>query len=1069
MQRILAGRPVKRARTRDHLVPIIFATIRERRGRAKGKTIKVLLDSGASSSLVNADKVAKLKVKRSTPAQWNTAAGSFSTIARCALEFALPELSPSKVVKASVHVTQQRLGNYDMILGRDLLEELGLQMNFAEHTIRWGDGEIPMKPTDATSETSFFVNDPSSISDEAERMSRILDAKYAKADLDEVVNSCTHLSNQEQTALRDLLREFEPLFDGTLGHWQGPDYQVELKADASPYHARPFPIPRAYEKTLRMEVERLIRVGVLKKVNRSEWAAPTFIIPKKDKTVRFISDFRELNKRIIRKPFPIPKIQDLLLKLEGFRYGTALDLNMGYYHIELSPDSKRLCTIVLPWGKYEYQKLPMGLCNSPDIFQEKMSTLMADLEYVRAYIDDLLVLTSSSWTDHLDKLRTVLQRLQDAGLKVNAKKSFFGRAELEYLGHWITRAGIKPVSKKVEAIGQIAPPTTKRQLRSFIGMVNYYRDMWIRRSHVLAPLTKLVSKEAKWQWGHEQQKAFETIKKIVSREVLLAYPNFDRPFDIHTDASHEQLGAVISQDGKPIAFYSRKLSDAQTRYTTTERELLAIVETLKEFRNILLGQQLRVYTDHKNLTYKTFNTERVMRWRLLIEEYNPELHYVKGEKNIVADALSRLALVNMPESPGTVDCDVVVKQPRAPSATYLTDLFAHAPDEPSDRFPLTFKDIQRVQQKDTALLAKLRRPQSPYSLKAFRGGGKERQLICQGNQIVIPSKLQRRVVEWYHEVLCHPGATRTELTIKQHLTWRGMRKTIEAVCGRCPTCQLTKKHTIKYGHLPPKQAEVHPWETLCVDMIGPYRIERPGKKDLELWCVTMIDPATGWFEIVQVPGTKRADVVANLVEKQWLCRYPWPTQLVIDRGTEFMAEFAEMIVNDYGIKKKPITTRNPQANAILERIHQTIGNMLRTLRVQEAEVDEEDPWSGILSAIAFATRATIHTTSRATPMQLVFGRDAIFNVKHLANWKYIQDRKQALINLNNKKENSSRRPHQYQVGARVIVKDAQRLKYGSDAYHGPYPITEVRDNGTVRIQMGAVSDTYNIRNIHPYK
>ena len=358
-----------------------------------------------------------------------------------------------------------------------------------------------------------------------------------------------------------------------------------------------------------MEVDRLCRAGVLRKVNRSEWAAPTFIIPKKDGTVRFISDFRELNKRIRRKPYPIPKIQDLMLKLEGFKYGTSLDLNMGYYHIELSPTSQKLCTIVLPWGKYEYIRLPMGLCNSPDIFQEKMGTLMQDLEYVRAYIDDLLIITKGNWDDHLSKLEEVLKRLQKSGLKVNARKSFFGKGELEYLGYWITRDGIQPVPKKVEAIHNIATPQNKKDVRKFVGMVNYYRDMWIRRSDILAPLTKLCSKTAKWEWKEEQQKAFNDMRKLISREVLLAYPQFDKEFTIHTDASHTQLGAVISQDGKPIAFYSRKLNPAQTRYTTTERELLAIVETLKEFRNILLGQKIVVHTDHKNLTYKNFNTE----------------------------------------------------------------------------------------------------------------------------------------------------------------------------------------------------------------------------------------------------------------------------------------------------------------------------------------------------------------------------------------------------------------------------------------------------------------------------
>ena len=228
--------------------------------------------------------------------------------------------------------------------------------------------------------------------------------------------------------------------------------------------------------------------------------------------------------------------------------------------------------------------------------------------------------TTGDWDDHLEKLEAILSRLKDTGLKINAKKSFFGRTALEYLGYWVTRHGIMPMPKKVKSIQAIAPPKNKRELRKFIGLINYYRDMWIRRSDVLAPLNALTSTQAKWQWTEKEQQAFETMKKIVSREVILAYPNFNEPFENYTDASHTQLGAVITQRSKPIAFYSRKLNSAQTRYTTTERELLAIMETLKEFRNILLGQRIKVYTDHKNLTYATFNTERVMRWRLILEE-----------------------------------------------------------------------------------------------------------------------------------------------------------------------------------------------------------------------------------------------------------------------------------------------------------------------------------------------------------------------------------------------------------------------------------------------------------------
>jgi hypothetical protein len=222
-----------------------------------------------------------------------------------------------------------------------------------------------------------------------------------------------------------LLHKYQHQFDGSLGTWNDKPYDIELKPDAKPYHSRPFLVPKIHEATRKIELECLTKAGVLKKVNCSKWAAPTFLIPKKDATLQFISDFRELNKRIKQKPYPIPRIQDLLLKLEGFQYATTLDLNMGYYHIKLSPFSKCVCTIVMPFGKYEYQNLPMGLCNSPDIFQERMYEIFSDLEYVRVYIDDLLVTSCSTFKEHLQRLELVFSQLSEAGLKVNANKSHF--------------------------------------------------------------------------------------------------------------------------------------------------------------------------------------------------------------------------------------------------------------------------------------------------------------------------------------------------------------------------------------------------------------------------------------------------------------------------------------------------------------------------------------------------------------------------------------------------------------------------------------------------------------------
>ena len=221
--------------------------------------------------------------------------------------------------------------------------------------------------------------------------------------------------------------------------------------------------------------------------------------------------------------------------------------------------------------------------------------LFGDLDYVRCYINDILITSSSTFEEHMERVNEVLKRLEKADFRANVRKCFFAKTELEYLGYWLTRDGIQPQPKKVEAICRLQPLRNSRQLRHFLGMVNFYRDMWRRRSHLIAPLTHLMNKKTKWKWGPEQQKAFEEIKAVISKETLLAFPDFNKTFHVYTDASDYQLGAVIMQEGKPLAFYSRKMTDTQKKYTTGEQELLSIVETLKEFRNILLGQDLVVH------------------------------------------------------------------------------------------------------------------------------------------------------------------------------------------------------------------------------------------------------------------------------------------------------------------------------------------------------------------------------------------------------------------------------------------------------------------------------------------
>ena len=1067
-------RPKKRSKI-ENLSSITIGYLESRKGSLKSRDLKrmrVLLDSGCGATLINHSLIGKLKTtnqKKTT--KWKTKAGTFNTDKRCKINFSLPAFHEHRKISWNCYVDESdpETCSYDLIIGRDLMHEIGIDICFSTAEIKWDNASIPMQSVeklvdefmDQFEQELLYAHDPDTT--DAARIQNIVESKYCPADLKGIAEECNLLNKNEKEKLFNLLNKYSHLFDGTLGSWKTDPVELELKdSESKPYHSRPYPVPHSQEQKLRDEVKRLVQYGVLRKVNRSEWGCPMFTIVKPDGSLRSLADLRELNKRIKRKPFPLPKINDLLQKLEGFQYATSLDLNMGYYHIELTPNSSRLCTIVLPWGKYEYLRLPMGLCNSPDIFQEKMSELMVGLEFARAYIDDLLVVSKGSFDTHMIHLEKVLTRLAEAGLKINASKSHFCCDELEYLGYLINREGVRPTMKKVEAIKKIATPTTRKQLRSFIGMVNYYRDMWPKRSHLLAPLSALTSSKVKWKWTDECQLAFEQMKEMIARETLLTYPDFNKPFEIHTDASQVQLGACISQDGKPVAFYSRKLNPAQTRYTTTERELLSIVETLKEFRNILLGQQIIVHTDHENLTYKNFNSDRVMRWRLFIEEYSPDLRYIKGENNVVADALSRLPqeLAKLPKDETPLD--------DSKEAFYATmDCYAKDKAPSFDNHPVSYAKLDEAQQADPTIKKELKKDNCKYQIKDFHGGGKIRSLVCYKEKIVVPTKLQKHVIDWYHTTLCHPGINRTEESIAQHLFWPKMRSQITNYVQACPTCQRTKRKVKKYGWLPPKEAEATPWDKMCIDLIGPYKIRRKGKKPLICRCVTMIDPATGWFEIHQYDD-KRSITVANIAEQEWFARYPWPTQVTYDRGSEFIGkDFQKMIRNDYGIKGKPITVRNPQANAIVERVHQVIGNIIRTFELEHNYLDDDDPWKGILSATAFAVRSTFHTTLQNSPGQLVFGRDMIFNIQHTANWEYIKQRKQQIIEKNNKRENAGRIEHNYKVGDKVLLKRGNENKYEAP-YTGPYDVLKVNENGTVRLMVKSVEDSYNYRRLEPF-
>ena len=1043
----------------------------------KVKLLRCLLDSGSTGNVLAGKHVETYHKTKTVNKTWRTASGVFKTKEELKIKTTMSEFSESKEISMNFNVHTGKLGPYDAIIGRRTMQDMGIILNFKQNVITWDGMDVAMKnPNELADKENLFATflratEPELVQESTDRANRILDANYEKANLASIVKEqCSHLTKEEKNALLRLLLSYEDLFDGTLGDWQTEPIKFQLKPGATPYHGRAYPIPKIHEETLKKEIQRLIELGVLERCGASEWASPSFIIPKPNGTVRFLTDMRQVNKRIVRRPFPLPKINDMMQKLEGFRFASALDLNMGYYTLRLDPHSQDICTIILPWGKYKYKRLPMGMSCSPDIFQDKMSELFEDLEYARTYIDDLLCLSKSSLKDHLSKLETMLIRLRQKGLKINAKKSSFCQTQIEYLGYLITRDGIKPLDKKVQAILQLDKPKNLRELRRILGMVQYYRDIWEKRSHTLAPLTDLVGElgtgstlnkngkrkrdSKKFTWRQEHEIAFKDLKKMIAREIILAYPDFNKKFVIYTDASDRQLGGVITQDNMPLALYSRKLNSAQMNYTVTEKELLSIVETLKEFQGILLGREIDVFTDHKNLVYETTNmtSQRCLRWRIMLEEFGPTLQYIKGEENTVADAISRLDRA----------------APDSEEAVIMEEVLSITED--SYEFPLELELIAAEQAVCNTLAE--RRSLKPDSYISKTIGGVEG-IICKNDKIVVPETLQQRVMDWYHHRLKHPGETRMEKTISQYLTWHGLTTHVRRYCKRCPQCQMAKRLRRNYGHVPPKNAEFIPWKSVCVDCIGPYKVKHKKKKGkwtfVDFHCLTMIDPATGWIELAPIPQQSELNtsITSKLFDEFWLNRYPRAQEIIYDNGSEFKKHF-KRLCQDFGLKRKPTTVKNPQANAIVERVHGTLNTMLRTENLDEKDLDKYDPFGEICSNLCWAIRSSYHTTLKATPGQLIFGRDMVLDVEHISDLFSLRKQKQIKIDAANKRENAKRVDYDWQVGDLCLIKKdyhGEIIRKVEFPNEGPYKIIQVHTNGTVRIQRGKVTERINIRRL----
>lgn len=470
-----------------------------------------------------------------------------------------------------------------------------------------------------------------------------------------------HMNTEEKEKITKLCKDYSDIFyyeDCPLTFTNTIKHKIKT-TDEIPVYTKSYRYPYIHKAEVQSQIEKMLQQKIIQP-SESPWSSPIWIVPKKldasgQQKWRLVVDYRKLNEKTISDRYPIPNISDVLDKLGRCLYFTTLDLASGFHQIEMHPDDIEKTAFTVENGHYEYRRMPFGLKNAPSTFQRAMEKILRGLinEICVVYMDDIIIF-STSLQEHISNIEKVFQRLREANFKIQLDKSEFLKHETAYLGHIITPDGIKPNPDKVHAIKNFPIPTSTKEIKSFLGLLGYYRKFIPNFSKLTKPLTSCLKKGAKINIKDPTyEKAFKICQELLMNDPILSYPDFEKEFIVTTDASHYALGAVLSQGiigcDKPIAFASRTLNDNEINYSTTEKELLAIVWATKYFRPYLFGRKFTIVTDHQPLRWLVNLKEpnsRLTRWKLKLAEYDYKVVYKKGISNTNADALSRVVINN---------------------------------------------------------------------------------------------------------------------------------------------------------------------------------------------------------------------------------------------------------------------------------------------------------------------------------------------------------------------------------------------------------------------------------------
>ncbi|UYV66855.1 hypothetical protein LAZ67_4003110 [Cordylochernes scorpioides] len=807
----------------------------------------------------------------------------------------------------------------------------------------------------------LFRNTKIGILSEVDRLYQTENQRVASIRTDFDINP--ELCPEERSQVLTLLGGYGEMFtapDEYKGRTHLVKHQIRTTSDI-PIRKNPYRVSLKERKIIGDQINSMLKNGIISH-SSSPWAYPIILVKKKNGTFRFCVDYRNLNSVTVEYQYPLPRIDDCFDSLHGARYFTSLDLCSGYWQVEVEEQDREKTAFITPDGHYQFNVLPFGLCNGPATFERLMDTVLRTHKWkiCLCYLDDVIIF-SEDLHSHLNRLKTILECLKTAGLTLNASKCRFAYTKLLILGHVVSNEGIAPDPEKIISIRKFPTPRTVKDVRAFLRLCSYYRRFIREFSKVALPLHILTRENHSFAWGKEQELSFNSLKnKLISPEVLIHYdPN--KPIGLHTDASDQGLGAVLvhldeNTKERPISYAGRTLQKAETNYSTTEKECLAIIWAIKKFRPYLYGKKFTIYTDHHNLCWmaKMKNTAgRLARWSLELQEYDFAIKYKSGKTHLDADGLSRcpipdriISTINYEEH----DYNSYIKK--------IDNLVNQNPNSYGENFT---KFKEKLFKKNPSVTG------DPWLL-------------------IVPKNKQKELLENMHDhpASGHMGIKRTYNRLKSKYFWPSMLKTVEEYVSSCPECQFRKTPSrLPQGLLQPIPPASRPFEKMGIDLMG--RFPKSGRGNS--WILVCTDYYSRYIETAALPrGT--AEEIADFFLQRVVLRHGAPKTVISDRGSCFLSKLFNEVLKICNTLHKKTTSYHPQTNGQTERMNRTLADMMAMY------IDERHQnWDEILPFVTFAYNSSIQDTTGYSPYFLIHGRelltflDSTFDMPELSKHK----------------------------------------------------------------------------------